>query len=65
MIANHIGLAILFASQGGLCTVIKQECCTYMVENSYEINAHLSAAEKLQGDVPGIFDHNLDLSEWG
>lgn len=65
VIANHMGLDILFASQGGLCKVIEQECCTYIQDNSYDIENHLEAVEKLQGKVHDISNHTLDLSEWG
>lgn len=65
VIANHMGLDILFAAQGRLCMVIKQECCIYVSDNSYDINAHLSAAEELQGDVYDIINHKLDLPYGG
>uniref|UniRef100_A0A674JZU6 Uncharacterized protein n=1 Tax=Terrapene triunguis TaxID=2587831 RepID=A0A674JZU6_9SAUR len=59
---NRQALDYVLASQGGVCALIGSECCTYVPENSQDINKHVLSAEqafeqwKAQEREPTVFD---------
>uniref|UniRef100_A0A674K7X4 Uncharacterized protein n=1 Tax=Terrapene triunguis TaxID=2587831 RepID=A0A674K7X4_9SAUR len=58
---NRQALDYVLASQGGVCALIGIECCTYVLENSQDINKHVLSAEqafeqwKAQEREPTVF----------
>uniref|UniRef100_A0A8C4WMQ2 Envelope protein n=2 Tax=Gopherus evgoodei TaxID=1825980 RepID=A0A8C4WMQ2_9SAUR len=43
---NRQALDYVLASQGGVCALVGSECCTYVPENSQDINKHILSAEQ-------------------
>uniref|UniRef100_A0A452GNB3 Uncharacterized protein n=1 Tax=Gopherus agassizii TaxID=38772 RepID=A0A452GNB3_9SAUR len=43
---NQQALDYVLASQGGVCALIGDECCTYVPDNSADINRHILSAEQ-------------------
>uniref|UniRef100_A0A452IJY2 Uncharacterized protein n=1 Tax=Gopherus agassizii TaxID=38772 RepID=A0A452IJY2_9SAUR len=59
---NRQALDYVLASQGGVCALIGDECCTYVPDNSVDINRHILSAEqafsqwKAQEQAPSLFE---------
>ena len=52
---NRIALDVLLAAQGGTCAVIGSECCTYIPNNSEEID---NLAGKIKAEGAKYHDSN-------
>ena len=57
---NRIALDMLLAEKGGTCAVIGVECCTYIPDNSEDID---NLAEKIKAEGAKYHDFNGILVE--
>ena len=56
VIQNRMALDILTATQGGICAIIKAECCVYIPDLSGNISVTL---DDMKDQVKAMYDENL------
>ena len=60
---NHIALDVLLAAQGGTCAVTGSECCTYIPDNSEEID-NLAGRIKAEGAKYHDYNRGWNFGSW-